>query len=309
MEIFKKGILSTFQDLGRFGYQSVGVNIGGAMDILSLKLLNIVLGNNENEAALEIHFPCPHFQFEESCIFAITGADFNANLNGKLLRNNKIYHAESGDNLVFRFKNKGERLYIGVKGGFNIREWLSSKSTNAQLNFPSFSEKIVLNNNEEVDKHETNYGVAFAHDYSNKCIRFGPSFEFDELNEDSKSNLLNSEFLISKDSNRMGYRLSGVPLTLLENKEMISAAVTKGTIQLLPDGQMIILMADAQVSGGYPKLGFVIENDISKLSQFGSQTKVEFKKISYENAIEIMLETQKYFDLIQKTLELRENEN
>jgi antagonist of KipI len=151
--------------------------------------------------------------------------------------------------------------------------------------------------------------VAFAHDYSNKYIRFVPSFEFDELDKDSKSNLLNSEFLISKDSNRMGYRLNGKPLTLVENKEMISAAVTKGSIQLLPDGQLIILMGDAQVSGGYPKLGFVIENDISKLSQFGSQTKIEFKKISYENAIEIMLETQKYLDLIQKTLKFREKEN
>jgi antagonist of KipI len=118
-----------------------------------------------------------------------------------------------------------------------------------------------------------------------------------------------TEFLISKDSNRMGYRLNGKPLTLVENKEMISAAVTKGSIQLLPDGQLIILMGDAQVSGGYPKLGFVIENDISKLSQFGSQTKIEFKKISYENAIEIMLETQKYLDLIQKTLKFREKEN
>jgi antagonist of KipI len=309
MKILKKGVLSTFQDLGRFGYQSIGVNIGGAMDTLSLKLLNIILGNIENEMALEIHFPGPYIEFEKSCIFAITGADFNASLNGVLLRNNKIYHTKPGDNLVFSFKNKGERLYIGVKGGFDIREWLSSKSTSAQLNFPSFPEKIVLKNNDEVDRREPNYGVAFAHDYSNKYIRFVPSFEFDELDKDSKSNLLNSEFLISKDSNRMGYRLNGKPLTLVENKEMISAAVTKGSIQLLPDGQLIILMGDAQVSGGYPKLGFVIENDISKLSQFGSQTKIEFKKISYENAIEIMLETQKYLDLIQKTLKFREKEN
>jgi antagonist of KipI len=136
-----------------------------------------------------------------------------------------------------------------------------------------------------------------------------PSFEFDELDKDSKSNLLNSEFLISKDSNRMGYRLSGVPLALLENKEMISAAVTKGTIQLLPDGQLIILMADAQVSGGYPKLGFVIENDISKLSQIGFQSKIFFEMVSYEKAVEIMLDTEMYFNRIKKSLELRENEN
>jgi antagonist of KipI len=309
MKIHKKGVLSTFQELGRVGYQSVGVNIGGVMDSLSLSLLNIVLANNENEAALEIHFPGPHIEFEESCIFAITGADFSATLNGKLLRNNKIYHAKPEDNIVFKFKNEGERLYFGVKGGFEISEWLNSKSSNAQLNFPSFSEKITLTNNCELENNVPKYGVAFAHDYSNKRIRFVPSFEFDQLDKDAKYNLLNSEFLISKDSNRMGYRLSGEPLMLVENKEMVSAAVTKGTIQLLPDGQLIILMADAQVSGGYPKLGFVIENDVSKLSQFGSQAKVVFEMINYQHAVEIMLQTEKTFYLIKKTLKLREKEN
>lgn len=309
MKIVKKGVLSTFQDQGRFGYQAVGVNIGGVMDSLSLRLLNIVLGNSENEAALEIHFPGPHIEFEESCIFVITGADFSATLNGELLRNNKIYHAKPEDNLVFKFKNERERLYFGVKGGFEISEWLNSKSFNAQLNFPSFSEKITLKNYYELENNEPKYGVAFAHDYSNKRIRFVPSFEFDQLDKDAKYNLLNSEFLISKDSNRMGYRLSGEPLMLVENKEMVSAAVTKGIIQLLPDGQLIVLMADAQVSGGYPKLGFVIENDVSKLSQFGPQSKITFEMVSYEDAVQIVLRTEKSFRLIKKSIELREKEN
>ena len=309
MKIHKKSVLSTFQDLGRFGYQSVGVNIGGAVDTLSLKLLNIVLGNNENEAALEIHFPGPQIEFEESCYFAITGAEFNATLNASLIRNNKLYRVQPGDIIVFKNKIKGERLYFGVKGGFEGLDWLNSKSTNSQLNFPSFSEKIVLKSKDQSNGNQTKYGVAFAPDYSQKRIRFVPSFEFDQLSENSVHHLLNSEFLISKDSNRMGYRLSGEPLNLNAIKEMISASVTKGTIQLLPDGQLIILMADAQVSGGYPKLGFVIENDISKLSQFGSQTKIEFERISYENAVEIMLQTKKSFDLIQKSLKLREKEN
>ncbi|MBP6618739.1 MAG: biotin-dependent carboxyltransferase family protein [Leadbetterella sp.] len=309
MKIHKKGVLSTFQDLGRVGYQAVGVNIGGAMDNLSLRLLNIILGNHSNEAALEIHFPGPHIEFEESCIFAITGADFNATLNGKLLTNNKIYHAKPDDYLVFKHKLNGERLYFGVKGGFEIPDWLHSKSTNAQLNFPEFSQIIALRNKCELENSQVNYGVSFDYEFAVTKIRFVPSFEFDELDTESEDNLLNSEFLITKDSNRMGYRLSGEPLALLENKEMISASVTKGTIQLLPDGQLIVLMADAQVSGGYPKLGFVIENDISKLSQLGSQVKIEFEKISYEQSVEILLQTEKSFELIKKSLKLREKEN
>jgi antagonist of KipI len=279
------------------------------MDSLSFRLLNLILGNNENEAAMEIHFPGPQIEFEESCYFAITGAEFNATLNSSLIRKNKMYGVQPGDIIVFRNKIKGERLYFGVKGGFESLDWLNSKSTNSQLNYPTFSEKIKLKSKVQSTINQTNYGVAFAPDYIEKRIKFVPSFEFDQLTEDSVHHLLNSEFLISKDSNRMGYRLSGGPLHLNENKELVSASVTKGTIQLLPDGQLIILMADAQVSGGYPKLGFVIENDISKLSQLGSQTKIEFERISYENAVEIMLQTKKTFDLIQKSLKLREKEN
>lgn len=309
MKILKKGVLSTFQDHGRFGYQSVGLNIGGVMDNLSFQLLNAVLGNYSNEAALEIHFPGPHIEFEEFCFFAITGADFGAILNQKMLTKNKKYKAKPGDQLVFKNKSHGERLYFGVKGGFEIPNWLNSKSFNAQLNFPEISQIIVLNNKAELEIDSTNFGVSFDYDYTNKIIRFVPSFEFDSLDIESQNNLFNSEFLISKDSNRMGYRLIGEPLALMENMEMVSASVSKGTIQLLPDGQLIILLADAQVSGGYPKLGFVIENDVSKLSQFGSRSKIRFEMVSYEQAVQIMQQTENSFKLIKKSLELREKEN
>ncbi|MCP9748281.1 biotin-dependent carboxyltransferase family protein [Lacihabitans sp. CS3-21] len=309
MKILKKGILSTFQDKGRFGYQSVGINIGGVMDNLSFRLLNMILGNHSNEAALEIHFPGPHIEFEEFCFFAITGAEFNATLNQKLLTKNKIYKAKPGDHLVFKHKSNGERLYFGVKGGLEVPDWLNSKSSNSQLNFPEFCQNLALNNKVELAIDRTQYGVSFNYNFTSKIIRFVPSFEFEKLDIASKKNLLNSDFLITKDSNRMGYRLSGEPMVLLENKEMVSASVTKGTIQLLPDGQLIVLMADAQVSGGYPKLGFVIENDVSKLSQLGFQSKIEFEMVSYEHAVKIMLQTEKSFDLIKKSLKLREKEN
>jgi len=309
MKILKKGILSTFQDKGRFGYQSVGINIGGVIDNLSFRLLNMILGNHSNEAALEIHFPGPHIEFEEFCYFAITGAEFNATLNQKLLTKNKIYKAKPGDHLVFKHKSNGERLYFGVKGGLEVPDWLNSKSSNSQLNFPEFCQNLALNNKVELAIDRTQYGVSFNYDFTSKIIRFVPSFEFENLDIASKKNLLNSDFLITKDSNRMGYRLSGEPMVLLENKEMVSASVTKGTIQLLPDGQLIVLMADAQVSGGYPKLGFVIENDVSKLSQLGFQSKIEFEMVSYEHAVKIMLQTEKSFDLIKKSLKLREKGN
>lgn len=309
MKFLKNGVFTSIQDAGRFGFQSIGVNCGGAMDYLSFKLLNVLLRNEINEAALEMHFPAPVLEFEESCYFAITGADFEPILNKETVVRNKIYFAKSGDILSFKKKIEGERLYFGVMGGFQLPEWLNSKSANLQLGFQKLPNEIKLKNTNGVDQSKINHGIAFDYNLSNNKIRFVPSFEYHKLDESSKLNLKDSEFLITNNSNRMGYRLSGTPLFLNEKEEMVSASVSKGTIQLLPDGQIIVLMADAQVSGGYPKLGFVIENDVSKLAQTGAMTKIQLEIVTYEHAVEIMLQTEKSINLIKKSLKLREIEN
>ena len=309
MRIIKKGMLTTLQDLGRFGFQSSGVNPSGAMDLLSARLLNLILGNHQQEAVLEMHFPGPLIEFEENCYFALTGADFDGHLNQQNIVRNKRYFAKKGDQLSFKRKLEGERSYFGVRNGFVLDSWLNSKSFHSQLDVCTFPENLKVRDSQTELGQKINFGVSFGHNLSNSKIRFVSGFEYQKLEEKSKAALNMTDFVISKDSNRMGYRLNGFPIILGVNTEMISAAVGKGTIQLLPNGQLIVLMADAQVSGGYPKLGFVIENDISKLAQLGAGAKVIFEKISYDHALEIMYETERTLYLINKSLRLRENEN
>jgi antagonist of KipI len=304
MKILKKGILTTIQDMGRWSHQAAGVNPGGVMDTLSFRLLNIVLGNSENQAALEIHYPGPILEFEESCEFALSGADFLAKLNGMEVRRNKIQVAKKGDILTFSAKIEGERLYFGVKGGFLSNSWLGSKSYQSQLKVLALTHSLKLN--ETKNARSNNFGFSFHLELENPVIRFVSSFEYNEINDVFKNAMCETDFEITKHSNRMGYRLYGLAMSLDKPKEMISSGVSKGVIQLLPDGQLIILMADAQVSGGYPKLGFVIENDISKLSQLASGTKIRFQRIEYEKAIDVILQTSRSFELIRKSLRLRE---
>ena len=136
--IKKQGLLSTIQDLGRNGFRRFGINPNGAMDKTAARLINILLGNNETEAVIEMHFPAPEILFEEETMFALGGANFGAKLNDESIENWKIQFAESGSILKFSEKIFGNRSYLAVKGGFKIEKWLASASTNLTANIGGF---------------------------------------------------------------------------------------------------------------------------------------------------------------------------
>src|SRR4051812_14398080 len=128
--IQKPGMLTTVQDLGRNGFRRFGINQNGAMDKIAVRLINSLLGNDENAAVLEMHFPAPEIVFEEAAIFALGGADFSAGLNGEPLGNWRVNFAEKNASLKFERKTFGNRAYLSIKSGFKIEGWLGSASTN-----------------------------------------------------------------------------------------------------------------------------------------------------------------------------------
>ena len=137
--IKKAGILTTVQDLGRNGFRRFGINPNGAMDKTAARLINILLGNSETEAVIEMHFPAPEILFEEETMFALGGANFGAKLNDDSIENWKIHFAESGSILKFPEKLLGNRCYLAVKSGFKIENWLASASTNLTANIGGFN--------------------------------------------------------------------------------------------------------------------------------------------------------------------------
>ncbi len=144
--IQKSGLLSTIQDLGRTGFRRFGINPNGAMDKTAVRLINILIGNDETKAVLEMHFPAPEFLFEEGTIVALGGADFGAKLDDKLIENWRPYFIEKNQTLNFTKKVFGNRAYLSIKGGFKIEKWLRSASTNLTAEIGGFEGRSLQKN-------------------------------------------------------------------------------------------------------------------------------------------------------------------
>ena len=298
--IFKSSsLLTTIQDLGRKFFRAFGINPNGVMDIKAMRLINILLGNDENEAVLEIHFPAPKILFEEDVVIALGGADFGAQINSQKIENWRPFFVEKNQTLSFSQKIRGNRIYLSVKGGFKIEKWLESKSTNLKAEIGGFEgkklhrdDRIFFNQRTKDKGHGTNLKI------SNSLIPLYSSFptvrviagaEWEHLSKISQNNFLSENFTIAHNSDRMGFRLTGKNLTLTENTELVSSAVNFGTIQLLPNEQMIILMADHQTTGGYPRIAHIISEDLPIVAQLGANDSLYFKMISIEEAENLAL--------------------
>jgi len=263
------------------------------MDQTAARVLNTLLGNDESDAVLEMHFPSAEIVVATDCSLAIGGADFGAELNGEPVRNWSSFPAQTSDILRFPKPLSGTRIYLAAAGGFAIGEWLGSRSTNVVVKAGGYrgrrletGDSIELRSPRNVKPHTA--GPSLIPKYSRfPTVRVIPGGEFDLLTAISERAFLNEGFTVAKDSNRMGYRLAGPSLHLLHKKELVSAAVTFGTIQLLPDGQLIVLMADHQTAGGYPRLANVISADLPLLAQLGPNDGVSFHLVTIEEAEQI----------------------
>ena len=284
--IKKEGIFTSLQGLGELGLQRYGINPRGAMDRAAVRILNTLLGNDQTDSVLELHFPAGNILFEEDASFAIGGADFGAELDTVPVPAWTAVPARRSQELRFGRNTFGSRGYLAVRGGLtlnNDHENAGGSGTSAAR-----FETIRL---------KTGSGVARASrlpespgligpraaakvlpQYSRSpVVRVIPGGEFDRLREDAKAFLIASSFKLSNDSNRMGFRLQGPPLFLDRPIEMVSSAVNFGTIQLLPDGQLVVLMADHQTSGGYPRIATVISADLPLLAQLSPGDSIDFR--------------------------------
>ncbi len=296
----KPGILTTVQDLGRTGFRRFGVNPGGAMDRAAARLINILLGNHDNEALIEMHFPSAELHFEANAIFAVGGGDFSPELDGETIENWRPITAKKGNVLRFDGKESGNRAYLAVAGGFRLDKWLGSAGTNLAAQIGGIEgRKLDAGDRLGLGKKAgTNTSIVSARIsasilpiYSRfPTVRILAGSEFLSVDKRGRASLVNQDFSIQNNSNRMGFRLSGEPISLSKPMEMLSSAVSFGTIQLLPDGQLIVLMADHQTTGGYPRVGHVISRDLPLLAQLSAGDKVAFHLIEASEAEELALE-------------------
>ncbi|MCE3282444.1 MAG: biotin-dependent carboxyltransferase family protein [Chitinophagaceae bacterium] len=300
LAIIEGGLSDTIQDLGRPGYAHAGINPGGTMDHIAASVANFLVGNDEREAVIEMHYPAPCIRFNKPAIIAICGADFSPELDEYAVPCNTPLRVRVGSTLRFKKPAWGVSAYLAVSGGLDIPAWLGSYSTNAKAKMgghqgrqlvkkDEIGFKTTLNALDALPENILHWHADVQQLYTGEAIRIMKGKEYDRLTDCSVTILEGNTFPVSSRSDRMGYRLSGSPLQLTHATGMISSAVTKGTIQLLPDGQAIILMSDHQTTGGYPRIAHVIGADQPRLAQMRPHTAIRFQLVSPEEAERLLL--------------------
>ena len=261
------------------------------MDPAAVRIVNILLGNPEGLSALELHFPAGEIRFTEQCIFALGGADFSPELDGEAIHNWKTSLAVQGQVLRFKARKKGHRCYLAIQGGLRFEPRYEKDPTNKLKTVRTRKGDRFFRSLQYVDtkpQHKARHAsMSLAPIYSQfPTVRFLASGEFEMLDANSKRQLFEESFVITGESNRMGFRLKGPALSLAEPTEMVSSSVNFGTMQLLPDGQIVVLMADHQTSGGYPRIGNIISADLPLIGQLGAGDKIAFVQTTIKGAEE-----------------------
>ncbi len=297
IKIIKPGLLSTLVDDGRSGFRYLGVGPGGAMDHFAMAVSNHLVGNGERSATLEMNFPAGEFLFQVSHVVCVAAMGLRVYLNDEVISYWKPYLVKKGSIMKFEKTETGSRAYLSVHGGWKGQQWLGSFSTSLGAQAGGYEGRTLqkddileANKKEDEVNHTQSLPWGISKNELDKIylssdqIRITASVETDLLSPEAKEKFLSSAFRITPQSNRMGYRLDGEKLLLHQPVEMVSSAVDFGTIQLLPDGNLIILMADHQTTGGYPRIASVIKSDLPTLAQMNPNDKIKFRLISFEEA-------------------------
>ncbi len=295
LKILDAGLLTTVQDLGRYGYQRYGVSASGVMDEFSAKVANILVGNEQGEAVLETTLKGVTIQFLRDCVFAVTGGICDSTLNGEKIKLWKSYKASKGDTLKMGICKSGLRNYLAFAGGIDVPVVMNSKSTNLKAKVGGFSgRKLMVNDVLSVNEKHIETIVEFDSKYIpsySKEIQVGVVLgqQDDHFTDAGINTFFTETYTVTQESDRMGIRLSSVSGNTIEHKngaDIISDGITFGAIQVPGSGQPIVMMADRQTTGGYTKIGNVISSDLVKLAQATPGTKVRFVKYELAQAID-----------------------
>ncbi|SDD21715.1 5-oxoprolinase subunit C family protein [Paraburkholderia lycopersici] len=340
IEVLRAGLLTTVQDLGRTGYRHLGVSTGGALDALSLEVGNRLVGNRADAAGIEITFGPVALRFARATRIAITGTDFGATLGGRPVWSWWSLPVAPGEALVLNGAKHGMRACVCVAGGVDVLPMLGSRSTDLAAGFGGLAGRAL----KDGDRLAT--GASFAPGRERAVLDPGaPAFgvkapvwcnfalvdephhrrgrhpdgmawaapvrvlrgpEHDSFTPEAQRAFWSDEWQVTPNSNRMGFRLAGTPLARDDGRDLLSHAVLPGTIQVPPSGQPIVLMADAQTTGGYPKIGSVIRADLWKLAQVRLTGGVRFVEVTPAGARAALEEERAYLRQIDAAIAMHD---
>ena len=288
VKCLKTGLYTSIQDEGRFGVQDQGIPISGALDKSSMRIANQLVGNLPNSPVLEMTLFGPKLKFEGQGQIAITGANMKATLNGKRVENYMTLNIKSGDLLEFHNTDFGCRTYMSIGGQWQVQNWSNSFSALPSLmeepGLPArlvddYSFTVAINQMQELISYPERNRPLFSECYVIRVVT-GP--EFDQFEIEVIQDFFDRIFVIHGDSNRMGYRLKDNLQDYVPSGEEISSGIVVGTVQISNAGKPIILMADSQTTGGYPRIANVVSDDLEIVAQLKPGDELKFMLVSLE---------------------------
>lgn len=328
MKVLDAGLLTTVQDLGRTGYQKVGVPVSGAMDIVALRVANALVGNEEEAAALEITLQGPTLELEADALIAACGAELEATIADVPVPSWRAILVAGGSTVSLGRTTSRCRSYLAVAGGIDVPKVMGSRSTHllagigghegralrggdrVRVGSPSSrANETMVRAAAQVDALPFALSDRYVDPASLDVyeppdeVRFVAGPHFDLLDEQDRRTLSTEMFRVSTRSDRMGYRLEGAGLASARSHDLISSAVVAGTIQVPPDGHPIVLMADRQTTGGYPMVAQVIAVDLPRVAQLKPGDPVTFRQISLDRAQDLLRVRNRRLQMLRKELE------
>ncbi len=277
IQVRKPGFLTSIQDKGRYGYRNIGVPLSGVMDDISADLANSLLGNDKDVAVMEITLSGPELVFESDSFIAISGALMSPMLDDKEIFNDEVYKVQAGSVLKFGKLVRGIRCYLAVLGGFKTEKVLGSRSwylSVSGVEHLSIGMGLPIQKSIGVNPDFKDIGTKSQH-YNSNIIEVEEGPEYNLLTEKQKAQLFNGIFNIAKENNRMAYQLKQQLYN--HSYSILTSSTLPGTVQFTPSGRLIILMKDAQSTGGYPRILQLTEAAIARLAQKSTEEEVVFQ--------------------------------
>ena len=313
--IEQPGLLTTIQDLGRNGFKKDGIIRSGAMDSIAHRVANLLVQNDEREPTIEITLYGPTIRFMEDTVISLCGGDLSPSLNERAMEMNRPIRVHNGDILTFGQPRTGCRAYLAVHGGIKIKKVMGSYSTYLRAEIGGFNGRALQKGDQlELKRKDINLDIK-SQKWSSGMITITPmkvrevrvlkGRHFEMFSKRSQDHFLEGFFKVSAQSDRMGYRMEGTSLELAKLEEIISEAVTVGTIQVPANGQPIILMADSQTIGGYPKIAEVISVDIPVVAQAKPGDEIQFKLVTLEEAQRLYQEQENKMNVLRRGIKLK----
>ena len=326
--VTRAGFLTSVQDLGRTGFRQFGVSTSGALDSFALRVANLLVGNDEGAAGLEITLGGLQLRFEDERIVAWCGGEFDVQIGSQVLSAGHVAHLQPGDELKFGRAQIGCRCWLAISGGIDVPVVLGSRSTDLRAIFGGIEGRALRDGDilplrtwpgssafakATADKSPLATAVSSwtaSHDWTSPAsghpiLRFVRGVDWNRFNDVTIQRFTNQEFAVSPDSDRMGVRFDGPELKREDETDLISEAVAPGTIQVPPSGKPILLLGDCQTIGGYPKIAHVITVDLRVAAQLRAGDGVRFFEGSLQDAHRLLMERERDLERFRIGLSLQ----